>query len=152
MKNKIVAVMVIQSLLVLLGVYLLFDGEIIVGAILIIFNISFVWKNIRNIKIINIMNYPEPNVKKSKSFYLKPVGQGYWIITNGKYDFSIKDVTIGVMTNDIEVMKFKKSDAEKVKRFLNGYYKGHKFLTHWRVYNRIKKQLNLTTGMYYYTN
>ena len=67
-------------------------------------------------------------------------------MTKGNKSFSIEDYHCsGDYTGP---MKFKIEDAEKVRRFLNNYYRGNKHVAHWQVYDRIKKQLNLTTGVY----
>ena len=84
---------------------------------------------------------------RRNSFYLESVGEAYWIITNGIYTFSINDHhTSGSFKGPI---KFKKSDAKKVKRFLNVFYEGEKYTFSKRVYLRICSKLNLSTGLYY---
>jgi len=98
------------------------------------------------------MKIPFNIVHKNKQvikrvYELKPIGQAYWILetSHGKR-FSIDDVS---MTCDFKgPMKFKKTDALKLQRFLNNYYKGKDYIFHWKTYDLIKDKLNLETGVW----
>ncbi len=97
-------------------------------------------------------------------YELVPVRQGYFILKATKtikkftsfwtkdkivvkeYIFGIEDYH---MSGDYTgPMKFKSGDAKKVQRFLNHYHNGSENIAHWKIYDRMKRQLKLTTGLY----
>lgn len=83
-------------------------------------------------------------------YELKSVGEGYFILswqTLLKTTlFSIKDYHSSGDYTDL--LKFKKTDALKLQRFLNHFCKNKLTTVHWKLYDRINKHLNLETSLY----
>lgn len=105
------------------------------------FDIEYI-KKILNMKIENI----KLTKKKKRHYELISVGESYWILQSDDDQFSIEDYH---PSGDYKgPMKFKKKDAVKLQRFLNHYYKGNNSMFDFQIYNRIKKHLDLKTGVY----
>jgi hypothetical protein len=76
------------------------------------------------------------------------IRQGWFLIQYGNSNkfFSIEDYhDSGDYTGP---MKFKSDDADKLIRFLNNYYKGGFEVVYWTRYDRMKRQLGLSGGVY----
>lgn len=75
------------------------------------------------------------------------IRQGWYLLKSSSNDyFSIEDYS---ESGDYKgPMKFKSEDADKLLRFLNSYHKGQFTITHWKIYDRLQKQLSLNGGVY----
>ena len=78
---------------------------------------------------------------------LRRVRQGRFLLVKGKNQLTIEDTFLGA--DEIHPISYEKEDSEKIMRFLNIFYKGSLTKFNWKTFDRIERQLKLTTGRYH---